>query len=678
MKKYFFIFFIFFGISYQLFSQSFSKIDLYNCQIIKYNFNEIMMEENACIDYGDLYIRVPYFTDFKDTLVMSKLNQYFHSNMTLQLNSLEFRKLLSKHAINAEIAYDQNSESVGNKKLMTCDFNQSLYVPNITQVYAYVGDLINDILTIGVTYVYSTTVKNNRRMTFLRYNILAFFNIKTGKIYSSNEVFVPNSISFFNTSINNAYKNNQFIIKNQELFNNNSYEYYDGYSPSVTSLEGESDNEGNLSSYDEGGSSYIEPPSPPRYENEEINEVEYIDNETESNTYNSTGYDYSKSFIMPTNVLNDLEFEPKKTIRELKEFNANFHGFYGFNGVNFYYIMPAFQPCHHLNNGESLVFDFSYDDVKKIINPNGPYGFLLKMNFEAKKNIFIAISNISQNNDLINTNWNNINQIEFKPDFKVRKINIYTPNINYNQEIYYGKTTQIDTNKYILKQTLTFDKGKLISKIEKERDTTQNTKWKYEYNEFGEIKLISKSNNGYVNYERHYFYDNNRFLIKEIEKENDQITKITHYLYKDNALLKFNLGYNLENNFTAYYYANPNKLDSMLTYTESSVNFNSFRYDSIGNHILTYGQNNLEYQYFLYENNRLMTIGSENSLIDFKYNQEGKLISKTNEEGWYEFIEYDNNGRIYKVINKNENDNNSDFYNEEIEEFYTVKFEYFE
>lgn len=655
-------------ISFQMLSQSYTKIDLYNSQKIKYDFNEMMMEENACIDYGELYMRVPYFMDFIDTAIMSKLNQYYHNKMVLQLNSLEFRKLLSKHAINAEIAFDQNNDVKGSKQLMTCDFNQSLYVPSIIQVNAYIGTLINDILAVGVTYVYSTTVKNDRRMTNLRYNVLEYFNVKTGKIYTSNDVFLANFTSVLNQKINNAYKNNQYFVKTNELYNINTYEY-DDYSPSVTVMESEIDRE-------YGEVEAVEPPSPTVDDDEDLVVPEYNDNSSEDNTLSSPYNGYSKPFLLSNSVIDEFEFTPQKRVRELKEFNSNLHGMFGFNGANFYYIMPAFQPCHHLNDGQCLLFNFSYEDLRKMINPNGPFGFLLKLNVESRKNIFNVINLVTKNDELEYNGWLDIDKLELNPDEKVKKVNLYVPNYNFNQTIYRGNKTLIDTNKYTLKQTLFYQKGKIISKINREQDSSQNIYWNYEYNEQGLIKLMTKKNNGVLIYEHSYYYDKNNNLTKELESEYNQIISETHYLQTDNALLKYKTSINETQVFTANYLKNHKQLDSMHVIFENSYSLNSYRYDSLGNHILTY--NNNGFKYFLYEGNRLMTVGSEFGLMDFTYNPEGKINLKKNNNGEEELIEYDSNGRISKVIHKNENSNESDVYGLENEDVCSMKFEYFD
>ncbi len=659
-----------------LMSQYNSKIDLFNNQMISYDFKEVVMEENACIDYGELYMRVPYFMNIKDTSVQSKLNQYYHTKMVLNLNSLEFRKLMSKHAINAEIAYDQNNEDKGNKQLMTCDFNQSLYVPNVTQVNAYIGSLINDVLTVGVTYVYSTTVKNSRRMTNLRYNVLEYFNVKTGKIYTTNDVFIANSLVNFNQIINNAYKNNQYIVKYQELYKS-GYDDYDDMSPSVSKVEVIQEEKGDDIAY-----GAVEAPD---YE-EDVRQIEVemnheeSDNDDYSEEFNVPTMErpFSTPFFMPNLTIGEYEYSTQKQTRELKEFNANLHGMYGFNGANFYYIMPAFQPCHHFNDGESLHFSFSLDELKKYINPSGPYGFLLKLNIESNSDILKTVNQINQNNNLLYQSWSNINQLELKPNDAVKKVNLYSMNQNYNQLMYYGNKTVLDTNRYVLKQTLTFNKGKLISKIEREIDTFQNKKWIYEYNEHGDIKSISHSQNNYIHSMHSFHYNLNRQLIKETLIENNQFSFEKHYLYL-NKVLHVNHTYkNSENEFNAYYYKNTQQIDSIQIINDNYFTEKTLRYDSVGNHILTYDKFTKEFQYFLFEDRLIKTIGNGNEIIDFVYNLEGKLIEKMNQEGGFETMEYDKKGRLLRIKNNELNTG----YNEitdsisSTNEFYSVIIEY--
>ncbi|MDP2175245.1 MAG: hypothetical protein Q8K70_04970 [Bacteroidota bacterium] len=657
-------------------------VDIHYGIKLYYSHKNFKMEENACISYNNLYIDIPKFDSIPDTSIKSKLNKYVENMMIGQLNNIGFRQKLTSHAINSEKAYLINQA----QELATCDFNLSLYSPNITNVSYSFGVLNHDILPFVVTYTYSTSVKNNKRMVGLRYVSIVYINIKKGIIYTSNDIFKPNTTTSINALIGKKFLNKDYFLSNTEFktsknsYNDNDYyeedDYYTSeedypiedayeYDEMVPSEYGTTDNY-NDTDYDES-----EEEDDRVYE-----EVEAVSDESNSRYRQRESYDYSykskgsqskeKQTIKPEtgNYFNNSSKSNDKS-STLKDFSFDKNGIFVLNNVSMTCIIAGFQPCHNLPFGKAIKINFSQEEIKQFINPNGPYGFLLQMNQESNVNQFEQINNLDidkQNYSFSENEKILLNTI----DPSVKRIEISTLNTNYLYKYKIKGKEYIDSMKYKVSE-YRYYQNSLLTKVKSRTnynyyDTTFQTT-DYLYNTDGNMTLKT-SYNPYKNISKDTFiYDSKKNLILIKSYQNASLNSIVRLHYFKNIVLKeIHISLSDETEYVSYNFNLKNQIDTIINYSNQWTKV--LRYDSMGNNILVYNflYPEKHFQYSIYNtNNQLEFVGYIlNPIAQYTYNEKQQVTSISNDYAGNVLIaEYDANNRLKSILRQSKNSENN-------------------
>lgn len=697
MKKYLILFILVIIQSSALFSQYYGLSDVFNSNVVNYDHKTIEMEENACIDYNNLRISMPQFVLLTDTIIQSKINSYIVEMMKGQLEKVEFRKRLSLHAIQAEIAYFQKQNSK-TKQLVTCDFNQSLYSPSITQVNYAFGILNHNILPFSVTYTYSASIKNNYRLVALRYVDLVYINVLTGKIYSPKDVFKPTSNLAVNTLISNKYKQKLFYLNAKEFnINQNSRSYYNSeYEEEYVSEEYEEKGYNDVvpiieaidEDYEEEDVVYEEEVSPNTvpnmrtevYEPEIERPIRSIDSRggTGYDGGNGSGYrggESGEKDMSDNRRNNDYSQKKEKIIgpsdsrfydvnlsstskMELKDFNHEKNGLLLSNAFTFQFIIPAFQPCNDVSFGKAVSIDLSLDEIKQHINPNGPFGFMLNYNQKSIKNQYQELNQYKTNAKTYEIGMQNYN-IDLNPDNKVKKVEISVKNPHYLQTYRISSPNNerkyiIDSAQYVKKYYRTYNNGLLVNeKIMKlEHSTDINFElYSYTYNNQGNLTSKYKYQQWQIIEKDTFIYDVNNNLLNHKQYESSLLKVNTSYFYTPNFVYSESTNQNNMAEIVKYDFNNKQKIDTITNRNESIKK--TFYYDSLGNNILVFSPASTEcFQYLLYKNNQVVTIGNyyNDKIYEIEYNNINNKISelKLNAEPMLKY-EYDTQNRLVQI-----------------------------
>lgn len=166
--------------------------------------------------HKNVYIQYLNFTGIRDTNVQTEINKAIESIAFKQLDSDSFNiKLFNSMRESLSVYYKLNPNK----------YKSDVNINDIQEISQQIKDLqvdteiisyFNSIVCIGFNYNYYCNIKNKNSApdTNFSYYEVYYFNIKTGEIFSQDDVFTPS----FEENLNNFIK--EFIIDNTRKKNN--------------------------------------------------------------------------------------------------------------------------------------------------------------------------------------------------------------------------------------------------------------------------------------------------------------------------------------------------------------------------------------------------------------------------------------------------------------------------
>jgi len=651
--------------------------DIANHHTYQYTHIKKQMEENACIDYKNLTISIPQFVAMTDTSVQGKINRSIFNLMITQLNQISFRYKLTNHAINAEVAYLKNEVKNGDK-MVTCDINQSLYAPSINRVNYNFSTPYNNIIALSITYTYSASVKNSKRLVDLRYINTIYLNLKTGEEYTIDALFKSSSFQKINALIQSKYKAGEYLTWRSEFVLKDNYYHYGDYN----SYSSEEDYDYEVT---EAAEDVYDDEYQYDYEDTEIEEVadyesdydyEEVVEEAEVESpmvvdnypyVKKDGYRNSRSDgdgiqeISPNSTYSRLRYNSKKG-RKLEQFKFNENALVVFNVSSFTFIIPAFQLCNVEGFGKSIAMRLTLEDLKPFIHPKGPFASLLNESFGVKQNYYAHIKQIEDMNSSLNDIGVDMGDIAIT-DTNRTILKIATSNPNLGRLIRVNGLKGIDTAKTKIINELVYENGLLISKKTLKADGSIGQTIYYTYDKNKNLITYERGYMDKPNYSEYYSYDPFNNLTKKEIRSNGVLDKTIYFSYRNNSIFEEHFQPNNSYVFLRKLSHNQAKfIDTILSYQSASTNKIIYHYDSSNQIIARFNPsrssiNNLQYRNFD-QKNRLIAAGDNRVLFEYSYDENDNLLKeisrKNNRIYSKRTYKYDDQDRLVRFqVNRN-------------------------
>jgi len=357
-------------------------------------------------------------------------------------------------------------------------------------------------------------------------------------------------------------------------------------------------------------------------------------------------------------VKNALSFKN----RGLENFSVLKEGFAFPKAFSMAYYIPAWSKCTQNIFGMSMEVRLTFDEIRTILNPNGPFASLISF----------RLSNETQlKNQNQPTNKNPYNEPEFdwienvplKISNNLKKITVKQHNKSFNKA---------DTTKREIYKEIYFDKNGNLTEIS-ELQGTLNTL--FTYDNAGRIIKKTKYQKGKTLESFEFLYDEKGNVIELTRITKDQYVESTYYHYEKNRVLEES--YNFSN-----FYEEVNENFVLKTCNElglvnqkcylsiSNGNGGSTyenEYDKNNRLILSYCSSNKEqpdYVYYVYDERGNLTakdFDKGSRLIECHYDNSNNLIRHTRYENRNISITktaaYDENKRIISFEEKQNNYN---------------------
>ena len=356
--------------------------------------------------------------------------------------------------------------------------------------------------------------------------------------------------------------------------------------------------------------------------------------------------------------------------KTLTNFDINRAGIPYLKAFSFAYYIPTWSACSRNIGGLETEVRFTIEEIKKYLNPTGPFGFLIQTHLKE--------SNIikNQNTNQINHYISNYPQI-FAFEFDSVSVTGNIKSITINKVI----------DKYI-KDNVTEKQESLFKKINYQKDgviksvTSRNQTIQFDFNNNRQLlKKVYIDNNKVIRVED-FKYDKNGNLIFHANSPIDDVKEIRHFFYGDNFYIEENYNGAFENNYYKYSLDKNGlivKKETISGAESSNYSESVFKYDQNNKLLLRYNpnENSLSGLVYVYDKNgNLLTYEYDSGryLTEYKYDQNNNMILITQYDSKrvnsVKNIEYDIHKKPIKIeISGNSNSEN---------QVYVVIYEYWE
>lgn len=407
-------------------------------------------------------------------------------------------------------------------------------------------------------------------------------------------------------------------------------------------------------------------PSSEKEINKVINDLVSLDMDTVTRVINKTNFDkfydedpdFDENLQKINNTLNTKD-------KHLIDFSVNKDGFVYPKPYSLEYYIPAWQPCTKNIYGLGRPIRLTCEQVKKFINPNGPFASLINQPATAST----SIQNQNNSKALLVYNLhtdldgNYIDQvIPLKIDDNVKKVKLLLDDNPFVEALYtadgfidsitgysYGSEQAFGERKYIYDE-----RNNVISLTFWKSETNDPQTWDFRYDSMN--NLIYQKIGGTKYY--HKYYDN--YWLQERYDYADEFYGIEGYSGGvegnpfNNSVLKYIL----------------NEPEKKFNYSEAYISSDicqvvQYEYGENNNEvilkIMSINWNQVSYSsvYQFDDTGNLISWGYDGDTIKYEYNKEGNLTLKTQKRrGYTSFnnlreIEYNKEGhprfvRIYR------------------------------